>query len=33
MNTGFWWGILKGRDHVEDMGVDRIMTLKWMLKK
>jgi hypothetical protein len=22
MHTGFWWGNLKERDHLEDKGVD-----------
>jgi hypothetical protein len=22
MYIGFWWGGLKGRDHLEDLGVD-----------
>ena len=22
MHTGFWWGNLRDRDHLEDLGVD-----------
>ena len=22
VNSGFWWGNLRGRDHMEDPGVD-----------
>ena len=28
--TGFWWGKLRGRDHVEDLGVDGMIILKSM---
>jgi hypothetical protein len=30
--TGFWWGDLLERDHLEDLGVDEGMLLKWILK-
>ena len=33
MHAGFWWGILKERDHFEDLGVDRRITLKWIFNK
>ena len=33
MHTGFWWGDLKERDHLEDLGVDRRIVLKWIFKK
>ena len=33
MHTGFWWGDLKERDHLEDLEVDRRIVLKWILKK
>jgi hypothetical protein len=31
--TGFWWGDLRERDHVEDLGVDERIILKWIFKK
>jgi hypothetical protein len=33
MVTGFWWGDLKERDHLEDIGVDGRIILKWTCKK
>jgi hypothetical protein len=30
--TGFWWGNLRKRDHLEDPGIDG-MILKWIFKK
>jgi hypothetical protein len=32
MHTGFQWGNLKEKDHLEDKGTDRI-TSKWIVKK
>jgi hypothetical protein len=29
--TGFWFGGTKGRDHWEDLGLDRRITLRWTL--
>jgi hypothetical protein len=33
VHTGFWWGDLGEGDHLGDPGVDRKITLKWILKK
>jgi len=33
MHTGFWWGNLKERYHLEDLGIDRRIILKWILNK
>jgi len=32
-HTGFWWGNLKERGHVEDLGVDGRIILQWIFKK
>jgi len=29
----FWWGDLTELNHLEDLGVDGIILLKWALKK
>jgi hypothetical protein len=31
--TGLWWGNLRERDHLEDLGVDRKITLKCIFRK
>ena len=33
VHAGFWWGNLKEGDHIEDLGIDGRMMLKWILKK
>jgi hypothetical protein len=33
MHTIFWLEDLKGRDHSEDLGVDGMIILEWMLEK
>jgi len=31
--TGFWWGNLRERDHLEDPGVDRRIILRWIFRE
>jgi len=31
--TGFWWGNLRGRDHLEDPAVDGRIILRWTFRK
>jgi hypothetical protein len=33
VNTGFWWRGLRERDHVENLGVDVRIILKWIFKR
>ena len=30
--TGFWWGNLRERDHLEDPGVDGRVILRWIFR-
>jgi hypothetical protein len=30
---GFWWGNLRGGDHVEDPGIDGMIILRWIFRK
>jgi len=32
VHTGFWWGNLRERNHLEDIGVDENMILKCIEK-
>jgi hypothetical protein len=31
--TGFWWGNLRERQHLEDPGIDGMIILKWIFRK
>jgi hypothetical protein len=31
--TGFWWGNLRERDHLENPGIDRRIILRWIFRK
>jgi hypothetical protein len=31
--TGFWWGNLRERDHLQDADIDRRIILRWILRK
>ena len=33
MQTGFWWGNPRERDHFEDPGVDGSIILRWIFNK
>jgi hypothetical protein len=30
--TGFWWGNLRERDHLEDSGLDGRIMLRWIFR-
>jgi len=32
-HTWFWWGDLRERDHLEDLGVDETRIVQWIFKK
>jgi hypothetical protein len=31
--TGFWWGNLRERDHLENPGIDGMIILRWIFRK
>jgi hypothetical protein len=33
LRTGFWWENLRKGDHLEDLGVDERIILKWIFEK
>jgi hypothetical protein len=33
VHTGFWWGSLKKREYLEDLGVNRRIILKFIFNK
>ena len=33
MYTGFWYGNLRVRDHLEDPGIDGMILLRWIFRK
>jgi len=33
LHAGFWWGDLTERDHLEDLGINVWIKLKWLFKK
>jgi hypothetical protein len=33
VHIGFWWGNLRENNHLEDLGIDGRIILKWVFKK
>ena len=33
MNTGFWWGNWRERDHLEEPSMDGMIILRWIFQK
>jgi hypothetical protein len=33
MRRGFWWGDLEERNHLENLGIDGRIILKWIFKR
>jgi hypothetical protein len=31
--TGFWWGNLREREHLEDLGLDGMIILSWIIQE
>jgi len=32
VHTWFWWGDLRERDHLQDLGVDETRTVQWIFQ-
>jgi hypothetical protein len=33
IRTGFWWGRVKERDHMQDLGINGRIVLTWSIRK
>ena len=33
LHRGLWWGNLRERDHLEDLGIDGRIILRWIFRK
>ena len=33
MHTGFWWGSLRERDHLGDLGINGRIILRWIFRE